>query len=415
MTQLSTHRQRCSSLFIPNSSTVLEAVEKFGTPLYLTDASYIRERVAYMHEAFATYDLKVFYAIKANINPSIVQVIREAGVYGIDAVSPFEVRAALDAGFAPERITFTPSNPSDEEILYVGKLGALQNLGSLSEVERFGRLFPNGEVSIRISPEVGAGENSKVSTGTSESKFGITLEHIPLVKKMAKKYGLTIVGVHSHIGSGFYTTSQFKKSVQAVCAVALQFSEIRFLDFGGGFGVRYKPEEESIDLASFADAIRKPLAAFEKQIGRRIEIRVEPGKFFVSQSTVLLARVTTVKQKKKTTFVGLDVGFNTLIRPAMYDAYHHIVNVSRTRGTKKKVQVVGNVCETCDVFNKSIDIVDPREGDILAILVAGGYGASMSSNYNGRPYVAEAMLDADALTLTRKRQTYEEMMRGYVV
>jgi diaminopimelate decarboxylase len=407
-------RAICSQTFIPSQEVAMKAVEKFGTPLYFTDASVIRERVAYMHEAFAEYDFKVFYSIKANINPSIVKVIHKAGVYGIDAVSPFEVRAAIDAGFAPERVIFTPSNPSDEEMRYVGKLGALQNLGSVSEVDRFGKLFPKGEVSIRISPEVGAGEFAGIRTGQLETKFGITLEQIPEIKKIAKKHGLTIVGVHSHIGSGFYTTTQFKQSVEAVCNVARSFPDVRFLDFGGGFGVRYKPGEESIDLGAFARAVRKPLAAFEKDMGRRIEIRIEPGKFLVSHSTVLLSRVTTVKQKKRTTFVGLDVGFNTLIRPAMYGAYHHVVNMSRSKGTKKHVQVVGNVCETCDVFNKGIELVDPREGDILAILTAGGHASAMSSNYNGRPFIAEAMIDGNKLFLTRKRQSYEEMMEGFV-
>jgi diaminopimelate decarboxylase len=409
-----TMRERCSPTFIPTPAIAAEAVAKFGTPLYLTDASFIRDRAAYIQEAFADFDFKVFYSIKANINPSIVKVIREAGVYGIDAVSPFEVRAALDPGFAPERIIFTPSNPSDDEMRSVGELGALQNLGSVSEVDRFGKLFPNGEVSIRISPEVGAGETAKVKTGTAESKFGITLEQIPQVKRLAKKHGLSIIGIHSHIGSGFYTTTQFKKSVEAVCTVALQFPDVRFLDFGGGFGVRYKPGEESIDLASFAKATHKPIAAFEKKMGRRIELRIEPGKFLVSQSTVLLAQVTTIKQKKKSTFVGLDVGFNTLIRPAMYGAYHHVVNMSRAKGKKVHAQVVGNVCETCDVFNKGIDLVDPKEGDILAILTTGGHSSAMSSNYNGRPFIAEAMLDGGKLTLTRKRQTYEEMMEGFV-
>lgn len=407
-------RATCSQTFIPSHEAAMKTVEKFGTPLYFTDVATIRERVAYMHEAFAEYDFKIFYSIKANINPSIVKVIQKAGVYGIDAVSPFEVRAAIDAGYAPERVIFTPSNPSDEELLYVGKFGALQNLGSVSEVDRFGKLFPKGEVSIRISPEVGAGEFDKVSTGTMESKFGITLAQIPEIKKVAKKHGLTIFGVHSHIGSGFYTTKQFKQSVEVVCEVARSFPDVRFLDFGGGFGVRYKPGQESIDLGAFARAVRKSLAAFEKDMGRRIEIRVEPGKFLVTHSTVLLARVTTIKQKKHTTFVGLDVGFNTLLRPAMYGAYHHVVNISHSKGSKKHVQVVGNVCETCDVFNKGVELIDPREGDIVAILSTGGHGSAMSSNYNGRPFIAEAMIDGSKMTLTRKRQTYEEMMEGFV-
>lgn len=397
-------------MFIPTPEQARKITDEYGTPVFVTDARTIRKKAGVLLDAFSGFNAKIFYAVKANYNPHIVKIIKESGIYGIDAVSPNEVRLALELGYEKNRIIFTPSNPSDEEISEVGKLGVLQNLGSLSELRRFGKLFPGESVSIRICPEVGAGETAKVTTGQSESKFGVSMDDLDAVEKIRDEYDLRVAGVHSHIGSGFYDPEVFKKSVEAVCSVAERFPNLDFLDFGGGFGVEYHPEKEEINLNDFADAIKNPIAEFEKKNGKSVEIRIEPGKFLVSQSTVLLAKVTTVKKKNGIKFAGLDSGFYHLIRPAMYDAYHHIVNVSNSDGEKEFTQIVGNVCETCDIFNKGIEITEPREGDILAILTAGGYGSSMSSNYNLRETASEVLIDGDKIFLTKKRQTYGQIM-----
>lgn len=400
-------------MFISSKDIAEKIVKEYGAPVFVADAETIRKNARELLDAFAAFDMNIFYAMKANYNPHIVRIIKESGIYGIDAVSPNEVQLALELGYLPEQIIFTPSNPSDEEMRYVGSKGVLQNLGSLSELERFGKLFPKQDVSIRISPEVGAGESAKVATGGSASKFGILMEDMHDVRKIAKKYGLRVIGIHSHIGSGFYATTQFKKSVEAVCAIAKNFKDVIFLDFGGGFGVQYHPDKSGIDLPAFAESIKKPIERFEKETGKKVTLRIEPGKYVVTQSTVLLARVTTIKKKKDTTFVGVDAGFYNLIRPAMYGAYHHVVNLSNPKGTKERVQVVGNVCETCDVFNGAIDLAKPREGDVLGILCAGGYGTSMSSNYNMREHAPEVLIDGEKIRCTRRRQTFDDIMSTY--
>jgi diaminopimelate decarboxylase len=328
----------------------------------------------------------------------------------VDAVSPNEVRHALAIGYTPEQIIFTPSNPDDESIRMVGQWGVMQNLGSTSELERYGKLFPNTEVSIRISPEVGAGEFEKVKTGGERTKFGLPFGDLAEVESICRRHGLTVVGIHSHIGSGFYEASAFRHSVEAVLMVAKRFLTVRFVDFGGGFGVKYRPDEPAIDLTAFAEAIKEPIEDFTAFSGNTLELRIEPGKFLVSSSTVLLTEVTTIKKKGGITFVGLNSGFNHLIRPAMYGAYQHVVNISRETGPMKWVEVVGNVCETCDVFCEGIDLVDPREGDLVAVLVAGGYGASMSSNYNMRGRAAEVLIDGDEIKLTRRHETFEDIV-----
>ncbi len=401
-------------MFIPTLSQAQKIVDELGSPVYVTDPTIIHQKAETLLRAFSTFNLKIFYALKANYNPHIVRNIKEAGIYGIDAVSPNEIKLALELGYRPEQIIFTPSNPSYEEIEYAGEKGVLQNLGSLSELRRFGQRFPGQHVSIRICPEVGAGESEKVTTGQSESKFGIALGDLEEVKKILLEFNLKLVGIHSHIGSGFYEAEVFGKSIQAVCQVARQFGSVEFLDLGGGFGVQYHPDKPEINLTAFAEVLQPLIDQFNQDTGKNIEIRIEPGKFLVARSTVLLSKITTIKQKGNVTFVGLDSGFHNLIRPAMYDAYHHIVNVSKMNAPKKLVQVVGNVCETCDVFNKGIELGDPQEGDILAILVAGAYGSSMSSNYNIREGIPEVMVEGDKISLTKKRQTYEGVMEGFV-
>lgn len=402
------------NIFIPKKETTQLIVSEYGSPVFVTDAERLRSQAQKLLAAFAVINAKIFYAIKANFDPHIVRVIKDTGIYGIDAVSPYEVRLALEIGYTSKQIIFTPSNPSREEMRYVHERGILQNLGSLSELARFGEMFPGSDVSMRICPEIGAGENNKVTTGQIESKFGIARGDVSEVKKLCKKYDLSIVGIHSHIGSGIYDAQVFSDSAKAVCAIAADFSCVDFVDLGGGFGVYYKPEDKEIDLDSFALALVSPIEELEKKLGKKIEVRIEPGKFLVTNATVLLTTITTIKKKGGIRFIGVDSGFNHLIRPAMYDAYHHIVNISHPDGKSKEVSVVGNVCETCDVFNSKIELAEPREGDLLAILSAGAYGASMSSNYNLRAIALHVLIDGENITLTRERQSYEQIMKNFI-
>lgn len=396
-------------MFVPTKEQTESVAEQFGTPTFVTDNDTLTIQVQKMRDAFGN-DAKVFYAIKANYNPHIVKALKDAGVHGIDAVSLGEIRLALELGFPPDRIIYTPSNPSTEELHAAGEYGVMQNLGSLSELRRYVELFPNSTVSVRICPEVGAGEFEGMITGGVESKFGISLSEVEAAKELTDAGDVRIVGVHCHIGSGFYESLAFRKAVEAVCTVAETFSDVSFIDLGGGFGVSYRPGQDEVDIAALAKASHEALAYFNKRTGRKLELYLEPGKFLVASSTALLSRVTTMKDKGGRTFVGLDTGFNHLVRPTMYGAYHHIVNVSKPGGAMRPCVVAGNLCETGDVLNRDIELADPEEGDLLAILVAGGYGSSMSSNYNMRELAAEVLITDGEPKLTRKRQKYEDML-----
>jgi len=393
--------------------TLLEISENFGTPVWVTDEKTIQNKCAEMIDAFSNINIKIFYAMKANYNPHYVKIIKDAGIYGIDAVSPNEVKMALSLGYTPEQIIFTPSNPTNEEIKFVGEQSILQNLGSLSELERFGKMFNGSDVSVRLSPNIGVGEFDKITTGQNESKFGIVLDDFAEVQNICKKYNLTLVGIHCHLGSGFYTATEFTEAFELLLEISNKFSDINFIDMGGGFGVQYEPDKEEINLKSFADALEEKL---KNSANKNLEIRIEPGKFLISQSTVLLTKVTT-RKAKEIIFLGTDSGFHHLIRPAMYGAYQHIVNISKmgTDADFENVQVAGNVCETCDIFNVNIDIHKTDEGDVLAILVAGGYGSTMSSNYNLRENASEVLVKENGeIVLTKKRQSYEQIVENFI-
>jgi len=392
---------------------LLEVAEKHGTPVWVTDEKTIKGKCAEMIDAFSDLNIKIFYAMKANFNPAYIKIIKDAGIYGIDAVSPNEVRLALEIGYKPEQIIFTPSNPTDEEMKFVGEKNILQNLGSLSELERFGKMFSGSDVSVRLSPNIGVGEFDKITTGQNESKFGIVLDDFAEVQNICKKYKLSLVGIHCHLGSGFYTATEFTEAFELLLGISNQFSDIKFIDMGGGFGVQYDPDKPEINLQDFAAALKEKL---ENGNNKNLEIRIEPGKFLISQSTVLLTTVTTRKEKE-IIFLGTDSGFHHLIRPAMYGAYHHILNISNpeSEGGIEHVQVAGNVCETCDIFNDGIDMSVSKEGDVLAISVAGGYGSTMSSNYNLREIASEVLVKENGeIVLTKKRQSYEQMMENFV-
>jgi diaminopimelate decarboxylase len=401
--------------FFPSDSLAEQIVHQYGTPVFVTNKEYLETRARQILEAFAWKKKKILYAIKANFNPKVVQTLLKSGIHGIDAVSVYEVELALSLGVSPQNITFTGSNPSNEQLQFVVNHGVLVNAGSLSEIERMGKMFSGNDIAIRINPGVGAGLFAKNITGGKESKFGILREDFSQAKELLKKYSLRLVGIHAHVGSGFYNTTEFLQSAKILLHEAEEFPDLDFVDFGGGFVVPYRPQETAVNLAEFGQGIQKLLEDFSLKNGRDIEMRIQPGRFLVAESTCLLARVTTVKQSGGKTFIGLDTGMNHLVRPAMYDSYHHIVNVSNMGGEKIVADVVGNICESGDFFAKNRAMSETKEGDLLAILTAGAYGSSMSSNYNLFPFAVEVIVDGEEIVLTRKRQSLENILDSFVL
>lgn len=405
------HLDDLGEVFAPTLDVAQRVLDEAGGPVFLTDARSLANRLNVMKNAFQG-QAKIYYALKANYNPYILFFLKKEGLEGVDTVSAYEVDLALKLGFRPEEALYTGNNSSDEEMDFVSKKGVLLNIGSLSELERFGKTHAGKSVSLRLNPGVGTGEFSGVVTGGEDSKFGVRLDDFEKAKSLIKQYRLKLSGIHSHIGSGYYTTEAFQKAVQRVLKEARQFETIEFVNFGGGFGVRYERGKKPIDLESFWASIEGAWINFLKEMGRPIEMRLEPGKFLVGESTCLLVKVTTVSQGKDMPFVGVASGFNHLIRPAFYGAYHEIINLSNPKGAVKKVNVVGNICESSDYLGKAVALNEPREGDTLAIVSSGAYGASMSSLYNLRPYASEFLLESGNLKCIRKTPSLEEALKG---
>ncbi len=385
--------------------------DEFGTPLYVYDGEKITDQVRTLQAAFATVPLKIKYATKALSNITILKVIRKAGA-GVDAVSIEEVRLCMMAGYTPSEIMYTPSGVSFDEIQEAISMGIMINLDSLPLMEQFGQAYGGSiPACIRINPHIMAGGNLKISTGHSESKFGISIEQLPLILERVAKYKLQIVGLHIHTGSDILDAEVFLRGGNVLFEAALQFADLKFLDFGGGFKVAYKPNDIATDVMEVGRKVGEAFQEFCEKYGRQLELWLEPGKFLVSEAGYLLVRANVVKESPTAAFVGVDTGLNHLIRPMMYDAYHSLYNLSNPDGKKVKYNVVGYICET-DTIASQRELDEVKIGDLLVIKNAGAYGFSMASNYNSRLRPAEVLILNGTAHLIRRRENFEDLIRN---
>lgn len=391
--------------------SIASLADEFGTPLYIYDGEKITSQVKTLQAAFAAVPLKIKYATKALSNINILKVIRKAGA-GVDAVSIEEVKLCMMAGYTPSEIMYTPSGVSFDEIQEAVGMGIMINLDSLPLMEQFGQTYGGSiPACIRINPHIMAGGNIKISTGHSESKFGISIEQLPLILEAVAKYKLKIVGLHIHTGSDILDAEVFLRGGNVLFEAAMQFPNLKFLDFGGGFKVAYKPNDVSTDVIEVGRKVGEAFQEFCRKYGRQLELWLEPGKFLVSEAGYLLVKANVVKQSPTAAFVGVDTGLNHLIRPMMYDAYHSLYNLSNPEGKKVKYNVVGYICET-DTIASHRELDEVKIGDLLVIKNAGAYGYSMASNYNSRLRPPEVLIWDGKPQLIRKREDFEDLIRN---
>lgn len=397
---------------------VSDLVKKFGSPLYIYDEEVIRQRYRDLFKNITYKPLRIYYACKANSNIAIMKVLKEEGAF-IDAVSPGEILLALKAGFKPEQILFTGNNLTDSEMEYALKENIMINIDSLSQLERYGKLNPNSKISVRINPDMGAGHHEHTITGGPNSKFGIYFDKVNEIKKIAQKYKLQIIGIHEHIGSGILDTSKFILAMKVLLKTAKEFKDLEFIDFGGGFGVPYKKEQKPLDMKIFGKEISALFEKFCKDYGKKLTLTIEPGRYLVCESGILACTVNTIKSTPKYKFVGVDSGFNHLIRAMAYGSYHEIIVADRAdSGNTENIVICGNLCESGDIFTRSEQGIEERnlpkinEGDVLAIMNAGAYGFSMSSNYNMRLKPMEILINRSDEKIIREKETYEELLKG---
>jgi diaminopimelate decarboxylase len=389
--------------------SLVSLTEQHGTPLYVYDGQVIRRQVSTLKTVFEGVDLRIKFACKANTNLAVLKLMREQGV-GLDVVSLQEFQLAQLAGYSAQEVTFTPSGADFEEVAAALEAGLTLTVDSLPLLEWFGQQFGDTKpCMIRIKPNVAAGGNAKIMTAHSGSKFGISVLLIDQILEVVDRYGIRIVGLHQHTGSDIKEAEPFLKVAEVVFGVASRFPHLEIIDLGGGFKVSYKPGDPETDMEALGAKISKRFQEFCDAYGRKLTLWVEPGKFLVSESGLLLVKTTVVKHDPAKTFVHVDSGLNHLIRPMMYNSYHHIQNVSNPEGDLKTYNIVGYICET-DNFAEDRELPEVRQGDVLVLRNAGAYGFSMSSNYNARFRPAEVLIDGGEARLVRRRETLDDLI-----
>lgn len=390
-----------------------DLAEEFGTALYVYDSERMVQQYQRMVKAFDVPSLAINYACKANANLSILRLFEKLGA-GLDTVSAQEIRLGLEAGFTPERIIYTPNSVGMAEIERAINLGARINIDNIEMLERIGQKYPGHPFCIRINPHIMAGGHHHISVGHIDSKFGISIHQMPLVERIVQTLDLNIEGVHMHTGSDILDTGVFLRAADILFDVARKFDKLQYIDFGSGFKVPYKPDDIATDIEGLGREMGKRFNEFCKEYGRPLTLMFEPGKFLVSEAGYFLAKVNVVKQTTSTIFAGVDSGFNHLIRPMFYDAYHEIVNLSNPKGEKRIYSVVGYICET-DTFGWNRMLNEVRPGDILCLKNAGAYCMSMASNYNSRYRPAEVLIHKGQAHLVRRREEFDDLIRNQVM
>lgn len=395
-------------------SKLLELTKTYGSPLYVYDADTIERQYKRLTDAFSgVKNLKLNYAVKALSNINILHYFKNLGA-GLDTVSIQEVQLSLATGINPKDIIYTPNGVSLQEIEEVAAMGVQINIDNLSILELFGQKHPEIPVCIRINPHIMAGGNSKISVGHIDSKFGISIHQVPHIKRVVDNTGMTINGIHMHTGSDILDIDTFLRATEILFDVAKQFDKIEFIDFGSGFKVPYKEGDISTDVEQLGIQLSERFNEFCEEYGKELTLMFEPGKFLVSEAGVFLAKVNVVKQTTSTVFAHVDSGFNHLVRPMMYDSYHHITNISNPEGRERYYSVVGYICET-DTFGSNRRIAEISDDDILCFHNAGAYCFSMASNYNSRYLPAEVFVVNGKDYLIRKRETFKDLLRNQEV
>ncbi len=390
---------------------VLDIAESFGLPLYVYDADKIIEKIGLLRSAFQGVNLKIKYAAKALTNLSILKLMRMQGI-DVEVVSVNEARLALRAGFEPKQIMYTPSGNAWPEIQEALELGLQLNADSLPLLEQIGQTYGKRyPVALRINPSLTEGGTFKIQTGHENSKFGIPNQYRNRIRAVVERYQIPVVGLHIHTGSDFKDSNTFLKIADVLFEMATDYPDLRFIDFGSGFKVPYREGDHYTNLDDLGAKVTVAFRQFCDRYGRDLDLCFEPGKLLVSESGHLLVGVNVVKKNPTRTFVQVNSGLNHLIRPMMYDAHHHILNVSNSLGEERLYDVVGYICET-DTFATDRQLPEVRPGDVLSLENAGAYGFSMASNYNLRERPAEVLVYEGKPHLIRRRETFEDMVRG---
>ncbi len=402
-------------LFCENVN-LTQLANSYGTPAYVYSKQAMLARWSEYGNALAGLDHRICYAVKANSNIAVLSTLARAGA-GFDIVSAGELHRVIAAGGDPHLVVFSGVGKTAAEIRFALEKGIHSfNCESEAEIELISQLASSegrqASIAIRVNPDVNAQTHPYISTGLREHKFGVDIAAAEgIYQRAAKLPGIVPEGVSCHIGSQLLDIAPLLEAADKIIDLARRLRSagipIRFLDLGGGLGVRYKAVETKPNVHAFAERLKPKIAVLN------LTLMLEPGRSIVAEAGILLTRVLLVKQNGKKTFVIVDGAMNDLIRPALYQAYHEIIPVVQPApGPLINADVVGPVCETGDFFARSRDLPPLAAGDVIALCTAGAYGFVLSSNYNSRPRPCELLVDGAQIHLARQRECYEDLLRG---
>jgi len=382
-------------LFIENLS-IEKLAKKYKTPFFCYSVSQIEDNFNLLQNSFSVIKPLICYAMKANFNSEIISILSKLGA-GVDVVSMGELKKAILSGVDENKIVFSGVGKTKEEIEFAIKKKIKQlNVESKEELEDVNficsKLKSKVNISLRINPDVSADTHDKISTGRSEDKFGIPNDNIEeIFKKYRNNKFIKIIGLSVHIGSQIQSLKPFKDAFiivkKTVNNLMNKGFRVKSLDLGGGIGIKYNKRNKLINIKSYAKLIETLFSDLE------LEIIIEPGRFLVGQSGIIVSKIIRIKNAKKKVFLIIDAGMNNLIRPALYNATHDLIPARLKNTAKVNYDVVGPICETSDLFIKNLKIQKFNNDDLVVICSTGAYGSCMSSNYNCRPLIKEIIVN----------------------
>ncbi|RIK71964.1 MAG: diaminopimelate decarboxylase [Planctomycetota bacterium] len=408
---------------------VVELAARFGTPLYVYDAAVIARRIADL----AAFEV-IRFAQKACSTLAVLDLVRRHGVV-VDAVSAGEIQRALAAGFQagfdePPQIVYTADIFDREALELVAAKQIPVNCGSPDMIDQYGERCPGRGITLRINPGFGHGHSQKTNTGGQQSKHGIWHTQLGQCVERARKFELSIAGLHMHIGSGT-DLEHLSQVCGAMERAALAVGpSVHTISAGGGLPTPYREGDKRVDVAAYFELWEGVRRRLSEAFGHKVSLELEPGRYLVAESGSLIAEIRAVKRMGDNLFYVLDAGFNNLARPILYGAYHPMAvayadgmgGPERRSGDKQPVVVGGPLCESGDIFTqedggyvRSRDLPAAQVGDFVVIGVAGAYGAVMGSNYNSKPLAAEVLVEDGQAHLVRRRQSFEDVIRGETI
>lgn len=403
-----------------NGKDCIALAEKYGTPLYVTSEDRVAEQFEKYQKALGSRypKVRVLFAAKANGNLALMRVLAEKGA-GADVFSGGELQLALEAGMAPEKLLFNGSSKTPADLQLAVEKGIRVSLDSLDELHQLDATAKAAgkvsEVAFRVNPALTVPTHPKIATGLATSKFGIPHGQIPAAYREALACkNIRPVGIHCHIGSQILDIEPFARAAEVMVRIAKELTEmgvnLKFIDLGGGLGIPYHHDTDPAPAAEdYAAKVVPIFKAGVEACGITPELWVEPGRFLVADSTVLLTRVNSTKSAHKR-FANVDAGFNLLIRPAMYNSYHEVIAANKADAPlTAEYTVTGPICETGDIFAENRPLPELAAGDIIAVLDTGAYGYAMSSQYNGRPRCPEVLLKGTEAGLMRRGETLRDL------